>query len=42
VTRASDAEREATVARLREAAAEGRLSVEELAARIDAAYGATT
>ena len=42
MTRASDAEREATVARLREAAAEGRLSVEELATRIDAAYGATT
>jgi hypothetical protein len=42
VTRASDAEREATVVRLREAAAEGRLSVEELATRIDAAYAATT
>ena len=42
MTRASDAEREATVVRLREAAAEGRLSVEELATRIDAAYGATT
>jgi hypothetical protein len=42
VTRASDAEREGTVARLREAAAEGRLSVEELDTRIDAAYAATT
>ena len=42
MTRASDSEREATVVRLREAAAEGRLSVEELAARIDAAYAATT
>ena len=42
VTRASDAEREATVAHLREAAAEGRLDVEELADRIDAAYAATT
>jgi Domain of unknown function (DUF1707)/Cell wall-active antibiotics response 4TMS YvqF len=42
VTRASDAEREAVVARLRDAAAEGRLTVEELAERIDAAYGATT
>jgi DUF1707 SHOCT-like domain/Cell wall-active antibiotics response LiaF, C-terminal len=42
VTRASDAEREDTVGRLREAAAEGRLTVEELATRIDAAYAATT
>jgi hypothetical protein len=42
VTRASDSEREATVAHLREAAAEGRLDVEELVARIDAAYTATT
>jgi hypothetical protein len=42
VTRASDAEREETVARLREAAAEGRLTVEELDERIDAAYGAST
>jgi hypothetical protein len=40
VTRASDSEREATVTRLREAAAEGRLTVEELADRIDAAYAA--
>jgi len=42
VTRASDAEREAVVARLRDAAAEGRLTVEELAQRIDAAYDART
>jgi hypothetical protein len=42
MTRASDAEREATVTRLREAAAEGRLSVEELTERIDAAYAAST
>ena len=42
MTRASDAEREATVVRLREAAGEGRLTVEELATRIDAAYAATT
>jgi hypothetical protein len=42
VTRASDAEREAVVARLRDAAGEGRLTVEELAERIDAAYAAMT
>jgi hypothetical protein len=42
VTRASDAEREAVVARLRHAAGEGRLTVEELAERIDAAYMAKT
>jgi DUF1707 SHOCT-like domain len=42
VTRASDAAREAVVGRLREAAAEGRLTVEELAERIDAAYAART
>ena len=36
MTRASDSEREATVAHLREAAAEGRLDVEELVDRIDA------
>jgi Domain of unknown function (DUF1707)/Cell wall-active antibiotics response 4TMS YvqF len=41
VTRASDSEREATVTRLREAAAEGRLTVEELTDRIDAAYAAS-
>jgi hypothetical protein len=42
VTRASDAEREAVVARLRDATGEGRLSVDELDERIDAAYAATT
>ena len=42
MTRASDAEREETVTRLREAAADGRLTVEELTERIDAAYAATT
>jgi hypothetical protein len=42
VTRASDAEREAVVARLRHAAGEGRLTVEELDERIDAAYAAKT
>ncbi len=42
MTRASDAEREAVVARLRNAAGEGRLTVEELDERIDAAYAATT
>ena len=42
MTRASDAEREATIARLREAAAEGRLTVEELTERVDAAYAAST
>jgi hypothetical protein len=40
--RASDAEREAVVERLRTAAEEGRLTVEELAERIDGAYAATT
>lgn len=40
--RASDAEREATVARLRDAAGEGRLSLEELAERVEAADGALT
>ena len=42
MTRASDSEREQAVAHLREAAAEGRLDVEELVDRIDAAYAATT
>jgi hypothetical protein len=42
VTRASDAEREAVVARLRNAAAEGRLTIDELDDRIDAAYAAKT
>ena len=40
--RASDAEREATVTRLRDAAAEGRLSLEELGERVEAADGART
>ena len=35
MTRASDAEREAVVGRLRDAAGEGRLTVEELAERIE-------
>jgi hypothetical protein len=38
--RASDAERETTIARLRDAAAEGRLTFEELADRIEAASAA--
>jgi hypothetical protein len=42
VTRASDYEREATAGRLREAAGEGRLGLEELAERLDATYAATT
>ena len=42
MTRASDSEREAIVTRLREAAGEGRLTVEELTERIDAAYAATS
>jgi Domain of unknown function (DUF1707)/Cell wall-active antibiotics response 4TMS YvqF len=40
--RSSDAEREATVARLRDAAAEGRLTLEELAERVEAADAART
>jgi Domain of unknown function (DUF1707)/Cell wall-active antibiotics response 4TMS YvqF len=40
--RASDAERDATVERLRDAAAEGRLTLEELADRIEAASRAVT
>jgi hypothetical protein len=40
--RSSDAEREATVVRLRDAAAEGRLTLEELAERVEAADGART
>jgi hypothetical protein len=40
--RASDAEREATMVRLRDAAGEGRLTLEELAARVEAADGART
>src|SRR3954468_10362161 len=38
--RASDAERDATVDRLREAAAEGRLTLEDLTDRIEVAAGA--
>jgi len=41
-TRASDSERENAVAALRQAAADGRLSVDELDERTSAAYGATT
>src|SRR3954447_15739714 len=40
--RASDAERDATVDRLREAAAEGRLTLEELSDRIEGAAGSVT
>ncbi len=40
--RASDAERDAVVERLREAAAEGRLTFDELGERIEAASGAAT
>jgi Domain of unknown function (DUF1707) len=40
--RASDAEREAVAERLRQAAAEGRLSAEELADRVEKAYRAQT
>lgn len=40
--RASDAEREAAVVRLREAAGEGRLTFEELAERTELAYAART
>ncbi|MDW5595808.1 DUF1707 domain-containing protein [Conexibacter stalactiti] len=40
--RASDAEREQTVERLRSAAGEGRLTLEELSDRIEAASGART
>ena len=40
--RASDAEREAAVARLRRAASEGRLTVEELDERCERAYAAQT
>ena len=42
VVRASDADREAVVARLRTAAGEGRLDVDEFAERVSAAYAATT
>jgi hypothetical protein len=40
--RASDAEREAAIGRLRDAAGEGRLTLEELAERIEAADAAST
>jgi hypothetical protein len=40
--RASDADREAAVDRLREAALEGRLDADELESRLAAAYGART
>ena len=40
--RASDAEREQAVLRLRDASAEGRLTLEELVARTETAYGART
>jgi Domain of unknown function (DUF1707)/Cell wall-active antibiotics response 4TMS YvqF len=40
--RASDAEREAVTERLRDAAAEGRVTLEELADRTEAAFGAST
>jgi hypothetical protein len=40
--RASDAERERAADRLREAAAEGRLSAEELEGRLGRAFGART
>jgi hypothetical protein len=42
VVRASDDEREAVVERLRAASAEGRLTLEELTTRTEAAYSATT
>ncbi|MGZ4351912.1 MAG: DUF1707 SHOCT-like domain-containing protein [Gaiellaceae bacterium] len=42
LVRASDAERERVVALLRDHAAEGRLTLEELAERVGAAYGAAT
>jgi Domain of unknown function (DUF1707)/Cell wall-active antibiotics response 4TMS YvqF len=40
--RASDAEREAAIRRLRDAAADGRLTFEELADRVEAAWRAVT
>ena len=40
--RASDAEREQAVTRLREASAEGRLTLEEFSQRVEAAYAAKT
>jgi len=41
-TFASDAEREQAVERLRDASAQGRLTLDELSARTDAAYAART
>ena len=41
-TRVSDAEREAVAIRLREAAVEGRLTLDELAQRLERAYVART
>lgn len=41
-TRASDAEREVVVERLRHGAGEGRLDADELERRVSAAYSATT
>jgi uncharacterized protein DUF1707 len=38
--RASDAERERTVAQLRDAAAEGRLTLDEFSQRVEDAYAA--
>jgi hypothetical protein len=40
--RASDAEREQTVAQLRDAAAEGRLTLDEFSQRVEAAYAGKT
>ena len=40
--RASDAERDRAVARLRDGASEGRLTFDELAQRVELAYGAVT
>jgi len=42
VQRASDGERERAVATLRDGAADGRLTFDELAQRVERAYGATT
>ena len=42
VVRASDGDRERAVATLRDGAAEGRLTFDELAQRLELAYGATT
>ena len=42
VLRASDAERDRAVARLRDGASEGRLTFDELAHRVELAYAAAT